>query len=489
MKKEKFIQNIKKKWLINTTSTILLIAIIIAVFISINIFIQNLDLAPIDLSQDQLYSLTQGSKDKVSSVDKDVNIYFVGYSEDDATVDLAKQYKNANNKIKTEVVTAESRPDLVTKYSIQSGAQGIIIECGDNSKVLTSEDLYTYDMTTYETINIAEEKLTSSIMTVASNKIPKIYFLEGYSNYTLSASMQYLSIYLANEINEIKQLNILSQGKVPDDCDTLVICSPSKDFDDIATNAITQYINSGRNILWLNSAVTKPEDFPNINKILNMYGVNPFEVGTILETDASKMLAQTPYIIFPEIQHSPITKNLYNGTGVLFINPTKINFVDSENLTNLKVEKTEIIKASSSSFFRKDFTIQTTSKTESDQDGEFVLGAELVKTIKDADEEAGTQAIKSKMIIFGDNNFITDYKIGNSGTPVLALEHNKDLLLNSMAYLVDRQEDITARKNTGTVTYTATEEQNTIIQIIIFAVPILIIIAGIVVWFIRRRKK
>ena len=489
-KENKFIQIIKKKWLINGTSTIALIAIILAAFIALNVFVQNLDLAPIDLSQEQLYSLTDESKEKVKSIDKDVNIYFVGYSEDESTVDLAKQYKNANNKIKTEVVTAESRPDLVNKYGIENGSTGIIIECGEKSKVLTSNDLYTYDMTTSDTVSIAEEKLTSSIMTVASSKIPKIYFLQGYSDtYSLTYNMNYLNIYLANEVNEVESLNILSQGKVPDDCDTLVICSPTKDFDEIATNAIIDYINSGRNILWLNSALTKAEDFPNVNKVLALYGVNPFEVGTILESDTSKMLSRTPYIIYPEVQYSSITKNISNSTGVLFVNPTKINFVNSDKLEELKVEKNDLLKASEKSFFRNNFSIQTTSKTEADESGEFVVGAELIKTIKAEDQEANTQAVKSKMVIFGDNNFISDYPIGNSNTPIFVLEHNKDLILNSMAYLVDRQEDITARKSTGTVTYTATEEQNTIIQIVIFAVPIIIIITGIVVWIIRRRKK
>ena len=62
-------------------------------------------------------------------------------------------------------------------------------------------------------------------------------------------------------------------------------------------------------------------------------------------------------------------------------------------------------------------------------------------------------------------------------------------MINSISYLVDRPEDITARKSTGTVTYNATEEQDTIIRITIFAVPILIVLAGILVWQLRRRKK
>ena len=68
--------------------------------------------------------------------------------------------------------------------------------------------------------------------------------------------MNYLNMYLANEVNEIDTLNILSAGKVPEDCDTLVVTTPNRDFDEIATTAITEYIQAGKNILWLNAAVT-----------------------------------------------------------------------------------------------------------------------------------------------------------------------------------------------------------------------------------------
>lgn len=51
------------------------------------------------------------------------------------------------------------------------------------------------------------------------------------------------------------------------------------------------------------------------------------------------------------------------------------------------------------------------------------------------------------MVIYGENNFTTDYPVSNySQVTVFQLANNKDLVLNSIAYLVDRQEDITARK-------------------------------------------
>lgn len=488
-KPNKFIEIIKKKWLIDGTKTTILILIIVAAFIGINLGMQKLELTPIDFSQEKLYTLTDESKERVKNIDKDVNIYFVGYSDDDSTLDLAKQYKKSNEKIIAEAVDATSRPDLAEKYRIESGSEGIIVECGDKSKVLTSSDLVTYDTTTYETISIAEEKLTSAILSVTSDKIPKVYFLEGYSEFSLNQNMYYLSMYLENEINEVDTLDILSVGKVPDDCDTLVITTPNKDFDDVATNAIIDYINSGRNILWLNGAVTTKKDMPNVNKVLAMYGVNPFEVGIIRETDSSKMVSGSQDLIMPEIEYSRLTKDLYNTTGVIMVNATKIN-IDTDKLEELNVTKTDLALASESSYFRTNFNNQASNATSDEETGTFVVGAELEKTIKEANEETGESAVTSKMVIYGENYFITDYQLSqNSQYGAIQLAYNKDLVLNSIAYLVDREEDITTRKSTGTVTYTATEEQDSIIKAIIFTVPALIVLVGIIVWQVRRRKK
>lgn len=489
IKENKFIEIIKKKWLVNGTKTFILIAIIITIFIGINVLMQKLELTPIDCSQDKLYSLTDESKEKVKDIDKDVNLYFIGYNNEDTTLNLAKQYKKANKKIVAEAVDINNRPDLAQKYGIESGTQGIIVECGDKSKVLTSNDLVTYDTKTYETISIAEEKLTSSILSVTSNKIPKVYFLEGYSEFSLSKNMYYLSMYLQNEVNEVETLDVLSIGKIPDDCDTLVITTPSKDFDDIATNSIIDYINSGRNILWFNSAVTSQKDMSNVNKVLAMYGVNPFEIGVIRETDTSKMVTGSPDLIIPEIQYAPLTEDLYSSTGVIFVNATKIN-IDETKLSEQKVEKIDLLLASKNSYFRTDFSIQQDAAVEGEKQGTFILGAELQKTIKEKNEETGESAVISKLIIYGENYFLSDYQLSqNSQYGAIQLAYNKDLVLNSIAYLVDRPEDITARKSTGTVTYTATEQQDIIIRTIIFTVPILIILAGIVIWQVRRRKK
>lgn len=489
-KPNKFIETIKKKWLINGTKTFLLVVIILAFFIGVSVLMQKLNLTPIDLTEDKLFTLTSESKDKVKDIDKDINIYFVGYSEDDSTLDLAKQYTKVNDKIKVEAVKAEDRPDLVQKYGIETSSQGIIVEAGSRYKVLASSDLTTYDATSGSSVNVAEEKLTAAIRSVSVDELPKVYFLNGYSSFTLTSGMQYLNMYLQNEVNEVETLDILSTGKVPDDCTTLVIATPNKDFDDVATTAITDYINKGGNILWLNAAVAKQQDLPNVNKILALYGVKPFEIGIIRETDSSKMVSNSPDLIMPEIQYADATNKLYNSEGVIFINATKINVASDDELKNLNTTKTELIRTSENAYFRTNFENNADSAQDGESKGNFLVGAQFDKTISEANDETNTKEVKSKLIIYGENYFVSDYQLTQSTqTPMIAYRQNKDLVLNSIAYLSDREEDITVRKSTGAVTYTATEQENRIILAIITAVPLLIIVAGIIVWANRRRKK
>ena len=74
-KSSRLIEALKRRWLIDGTKTLLLVAIIIVMFITVNIFMQKMELTPIDLSQDKINSLTKESKEKVKDINKEVIKY------------------------------------------------------------------------------------------------------------------------------------------------------------------------------------------------------------------------------------------------------------------------------------------------------------------------------------------------------------------------------------------------------------------------------
>ena len=476
------IEKIKKNWLIKRTTTLLFVAILIGLFIGITIWINSLNWDSIDFTPEKIYTLTDTSKDIIKNINSDVNIYFVEYFDRSAVLDFARQYHNVNEKINVETITASERPDLAQKYGIETGYSGVIVESNGKFKVLSDSDFYTYDMVTYEEIDITEEKLTNAILYVTSEKIPKIYFLEGYSDYSISKNMYLLTVYLGNEITEYDTVNVLSAGSIPEDCDTLVIMTPNSDFDEFTTNAIMDYIARGGNILWFNSLLTEKQEYANVNRVLAMYGVAPFEVGCVSESEATRRISSSTTIIIPDVEYNEITRNL---TTVVLFNPTRINFVSDEELQNLNVTKEVLFKSSENSQFITNFA------TSAYEEGSYVIAAKLEKQISAGNTELGIKAVSSKLIIFGENNFISDAQLPgtNSQTALVQYFKNRNAALDSIAYLVDRQDDIIIRKDTNATTFTSTEQQNKIIETVIFGLPIIIIFTGIIVWQHRRRKK
>lgn len=294
-----------------------------------------------------------------------------------------------------------------------------------------------------------------------------------------------LNAYLINEINDVETLDLLVTGKIPDDTSLIIIGSPTKDFMDQEVEILTNYINQGGKILWMNDPVLSEEKFPNMQKILDLFGAS-FQDGIILEQDETKMALQSPNYIIPNIATTNATKDIATDGGILLVNATKIKLASDEELDNLNVIPEVILTTSEEALFRTEVTNTTSSKIETDEQGSFILGVKLTKIIEQDENEK-----QATLYMLSNNFFISDYQvtIGNSKVSPISFYNNKDYILNTIAELTENEDTISIRKDTGVVTYTATEAQDNMIKIAITIFPTAIIIIGIIVWVMRRKKK
>ena len=203
MKKIKNIfESIKLKWLRDTGLTILLIAIIIVAFVGINIGVEALNLTDIDLTTEQLYTLTDESKEiiaKIPAEDK-IEIYLFDYPENSSVVDLVKQYMKVSDSISMEVTTTSDRADIASKYNVLDGSYTILIVSGDKYKMFTNYDLYVVDYNTRTSTDITEQRLTNSIIAVSSiGETTPIYVLTGHDEYGIDTHLTTLKTYLKPE--------------------------------------------------------------------------------------------------------------------------------------------------------------------------------------------------------------------------------------------------------------------------------------------------
>lgn len=487
---KKFIEIIKKKWVKDSLFTFIMVAFLIALFLAINVIVINLDLTPIDFTKEKLYTLSDESKNQISQTEQNVTLYFFGYTEEDTTITLAKQYEDINDKITVQIINTSERPDLASQYGVSQNSRLVVVQSSQRYKIIDESEMYTYDSSTYQTIDITEQKLTNAILDVTIAKKPQIYFLTGHGEYGIDSSslMGKLKVYIENDINDVNTLDLLTSD-MPETCDVLVIANPTSDFTDLETEKIQNYINAGGKIMWLqdpyvfNSTNTDGTNLTNVNKILSQFGIS-FSKGVVCEQSTSNMIANSPDIIIPQMTYNKIVKDLYTDGMVALIDAGKINNVSDEEMEKLGVTASPFLKSTENSFYREDINSDITQKLDTDETGSFILGEILTKKIDDDTE--------STLVAYSNAMFATNYPIeisGSIGTPI-TIRQNKDIVLNTIAFLSNREDTIRIRKDMGIVNFdTATELENQVVLCIIFIIPIVLIISGIVVAIIRKRKK
>ena len=483
---------LRKRCLNNGIETALIICILVGAFISLNLYVDTLDLKDIDVTANKIYTLSDASKDIIKNIDEDIKIYLFGYTEDDTLTDFVKQYVDTNNHISYEILTKESNPAKYQEFDLQDGYSIVILETGDSSKIIdASSEFYSYDYTTGQEVDLTEQTLTNSILGITSEEKPKVYFLTGHEELGLSTEMGTINTYLANESYTSESLNLISTGAVPEDCNLLLILNPQNDFTEVEAQAIKDYINKGGDIIFTADTNTKAvAENPNIQSILDLYGANLQNNGYIIEQDAEKIASSYPNIIIPEISSSnSITSEIYSDGYILIPSAGRVTFKSDDELSNLKVSKEVIANSSSNSLFITDLNSDIYTATQTAEEGEQTIAALATKTISEETEE--NEAVTSKMLIIANTIFASDYSVEgvSSNYPISYIANNKDFMLNSIANLTEKDDVLKVRKDMSTSTYAPTQKENTIVLTIIFAVPVLIILIGIFVGIYRKRKR
>lgn len=494
-KENKFIQIIKNKWLKSITLTIVLVAIIICAYLAVNFAVEKANFTDIDLTKEKLYSISQETKDKLKNLDTDVTISIFNqekleselyyYIQTGNLSNLFNQYSQVNKHIKIEKLeNLNAKTKWKTDYGVTDDSSFIMITTENREKMLSASDLYTFDYTSYKGIDIAEEAITNGIIDMVTTVKPKIYFLTGHNLYS-ETYFQYLQNALIEEVNEVEQLDLMTAGKVPDDCNALIITALKEDLKEVEKDRLIDYTKKGGKILLLLDPNLDKIELPNFQKVLDEYGISNSE-GIVIEGDTSKMIYGAPNFVITSINsNSSITKNITMDLNACLMNPGKLKIESSEELEKKNVTLETLATVSEKAFYRTDLQNTTMSRISSDEDANgLAVAAMLTKKIDDD--------TSSKLIVFANTAFATNMQIQVNATQymyALDFSNNKDILLNSISYLTEREDNITIRKNVEVVNYEVTETQNRIVVTIIFAVPVLIVVAGIIIWILRRRKK
>ncbi len=474
---------LRKNLLSSRIKTFLIMAILIAAFLVLSFFIKDKDLPKLDVTENKLYSLSEESINELKKIDNKVNIIVYGYDENSTLVDLLKQYNKNNPGIEYQIITNEDNPDYVTKYGFKTGDQTVVVESGDSNKVLSAYDFVSYDYNTNQQIDLTENALTNTILNLTIANKPKVYIVTGHNELPVEQYLTKILAYLQNEVFDYATLNLLTIETIPEDCDLLAIFSPQVDLIDSEVQILQQYINNGGNIILTSDLLNEEnKNQPNWQSILDMYGLT-IENGIVYETDSNSYVPNYPYIFFPKIENTEITSKIQSDGSILLEMPKRIITADETKQEELKVTYQELIKSSEKSYFITDFSQNALNSLAGQEPSSQLIAVKATKKIADTEKE-------SNIIAIANGTFITNLEsVVAQNYSQVNLYNNADFFVNSVANLTNRDDTITIRKEYNSSTFTPTEKQNIIVLIVIFIIPILIIIIGIIVWNYRKHKK
>ena len=69
---KKFFELITNKWLLKGTTTVILVALVIACYAGLNWGVKQIEIADLDFTTKKLYSLSKQTKDRLSQLDEDI---------------------------------------------------------------------------------------------------------------------------------------------------------------------------------------------------------------------------------------------------------------------------------------------------------------------------------------------------------------------------------------------------------------------------------
>ena len=443
-----------------------LTALVIAAVVVFNLLVGQIPerYTQFDLTDSGIYTISQTSVDYMAAMDQDVVLHVLANQDtmDQRIVRFLDKYVELSGRLSLEYTDPTVYPSVLETYGCDPNT--IVVSCESTGKqeTIAIADIIGIDMYAYytsqqyvETTFDAEGKLTAAVDAVLSDVSRKVYQLKDHNETSFSPDLETL---LKKSHLTVSDLNPLTDGGIPADCDLLVCNAPTADLADDEVDMILQYLADGGQVVYFMASDLAPKD--NWNAILKAYGLT-VEDGMIADTQ--RYYNNNPYAIFPVIDAGVDTANtLTSDSTVLFLASRGMTVTDPARDT---ITVSPFLTTSDGGVSVVDEETQVP--------GTYVLGA-----VATEETDNGT----ARLTVFGANSPI-DPSITQS-FPNLS---NLGLFTNAVTVGFD---DIT---NISIQPVSLQTTQNTVTTggiwsaLFIFVLPLAVLIFGFVRWMHRRK--
>ena len=471
------------------------IIIVIAAVIAFNYFVDYFAdryVLEIDMTKESEYEISDETAQLLSTLNEPITITVLcdetDYANDEDLRRLPKVFQRyeqlSGGQVTVKYINAVTNPGIFNSYNdlgdLSTG--DIIVESAKRYKAMDPHDLLEYTTSSsnsgssgnsgsrYVTGLRAEQRLTSAILYVTANKVPKAAYISGHQENTKLETMDEL---LTRSNYEITTISLMQTGEIPSDVDMIIISQPKGDYTEEEINIIDDFLSnqSGRMIV---SYASDTPNLPVLNAYFEEWGV-AYESQMVYDTE--RCFAGYNAYILPNIDTvENLTDSLDKNGYVIIPGARPISILwDQDNWRG-----TQALMTTSNSAYAKDLSAESTAieQTDSDAKGPFQVG------VLSYQNQMHNLNSNFSYILFLNAGFLSDSTLGGESFM------NKDYFLAALNFMSEDSESVViASKDLTTANLVITGAIRSVLYyLLIFIIPGICLILGIVVWARRRHK-
>lgn len=407
----------------------------------------------IDLTTEELYSISDQTKKVVANLSKDVKVIYFNKVDNQQFSDLMKEYKYAGARLSYERVDRQQRPELAKQYKARRDGD-IAVAVGERIEVISSP---------------TEQGVTNAILKVTRGAVKTICFADGHGEKSLAdtqgSGYSIVDQRLKDENYQLKTVLLARESQIPSECVALVVAGPQDAFSPPETAMIGKYLDGGGRAM----IMLDPETDPKLGDVLNGWGIQAAD-NVVLDFTLENQVyggggPGSPLV--SDYDNHAITKDLARRlTTFPMARAIKITGSHGSNVA-------AILKTSEGSYAKDKIVPGQQPKYDpaKDQKGPLTLGAAASKFVNDKE---------ARLVVIGDSDFASN--------GACEFRRNADLFLNSVNWLAGDEDLISIRPKKITnrsVTMTASQ-QRTFLLLTAALMPLAVIGSGVYIWWKRR---
>lgn len=468
-------------------STIIVIAAVIAVNYFVD-YVADRYVLEIDMTSESEYEISDETAQLLQTLSEPITITVLcdetDYADDEDLRRLPKVFQRyeqlSGGKITVKYINAVANPSIFNDYNDLGdlSTQDIIVESEKRYKSMSPHDLLEYTSrssssgssgSAYVTGLRAEQRLTSAILYVTANKVPKAAYITGHQEKTDLETMEDL-LYSGNY--EVDSLSLMQVGEIPSDVDMLIISEPKGDYTDAEIEIIDQFMEDGGRIIV--TYATNTPSLPNLDAYFEEWGVS---YRNQLVCDTERCYASYNAYLLPNlVTLEGLTDNLDSSGFTILPGARPIDVLwENDNWKG-----TQVLMTSSDTAYAKDLSGENISyeQTEDDAKGPFNLGVLAYQT-----KMHNLDSTRSD-ILFLNAGFLSNSALGDRSFM------NKDYFLAALNFMSDDSETVSIESKdlTSERLVVTGAARRVLYYLLIFIIPGVCLIGGVLVWVRRRHK-